>query len=451
MIDKAVQNRPNDGAIVDSLGWVMLRQGSVPEAVRTLERAVELEPEDASINGHLGDAYWAAGRKLEATYQWRRALIFNPAPDDAAKLEAKLQQRTAANGGERPIGSVPDRLTEPAPAKVNLYLHLTGRRDDGYHLLDSLVVFAGIGDTLSAAPAETLSLHVAGPFAAGLAGEPDNLVLRAARALAAEAGVTAGAHLVLDKHLPVASGIGGGSADAAAALRLLCRLWRLAPQPAALARLAAGLGADVPVCLAGSAARMGGVGERLGPAPVLPAVWHRAGQSRNPGGHRRGVPRAARPMVGAGGVARRLGRRGSHGRRPGRIAQRPGAACHRASPGDRRRPGRTRGDAGLPAGADERLGRHLLRPLSRCRHGSRGTRTLAEAGPVVLGRLAAKRLSEALPRAARDLFTPAPDGASPSGKATDFDSVIRRFDPSRPSQPGSSAVPECDIPSGGMD
>src|SRR4029077_20905455 len=100
----------------------------------------------------------------------------------------------------------------------------------------SLVVFAGIGDTLSATPADALVLHVAGPFAAGLARDPDNLVLRAARALAAEAGVTAGARLVLDKHLPVASGIGGGSADAAAALRLLCRLWRVAPQPAALAR-----------------------------------------------------------------------------------------------------------------------------------------------------------------------------------------------------------------------
>ena len=91
MIDKAVQHRPNDGAIVDSLGWVMLRQGEVAEAVRTLERAVELDPEDASINGHLGDAYFAAGRKLEATYQWRRALTFNPEPDDVAKLEAKLQ------------------------------------------------------------------------------------------------------------------------------------------------------------------------------------------------------------------------------------------------------------------------------------------------------------------------------------------------------------------------
>ncbi len=91
MIEKAVALQPNDGAIVDSLGWVMLRQGDVAEAVKTLERAVELEPEDPSINGHLGDAYWAAGRKLEATYQWRSALNFNPEPDDAAKLEAKLK------------------------------------------------------------------------------------------------------------------------------------------------------------------------------------------------------------------------------------------------------------------------------------------------------------------------------------------------------------------------
>jgi Flp pilus assembly protein TadD len=91
MIEKAAQRRPNDGAIVDSLGWVMFRQGQLADAVSTLERAVELEPQDASINGHLGDAYWAAGRKLEATYQWRRALTFNPEPDDVAKLEAKLQ------------------------------------------------------------------------------------------------------------------------------------------------------------------------------------------------------------------------------------------------------------------------------------------------------------------------------------------------------------------------
>ena len=165
---------------------------------------------------------------------------------------------------------MPDRLTEAAPAKINLYLHLTGRRDDGYHLLDSLVAFAEIGDVLRAEPAETLSLRVAGPFAGGLAAEPDNLILRAARALATEVGVPPGAHLVLEKHLPVASGIGGGSADAAAALRLLCRLWGLSPDRAVLARLAGKLGADVPACLFGRTCRMGGIGEQLEPAPTLP-------------------------------------------------------------------------------------------------------------------------------------------------------------------------------------
>jgi 4-diphosphocytidyl-2-C-methyl-D-erythritol kinase len=146
-----------------------------------------------------------------------------------------------------------------------------GRRADGYHLLDSLAVFADAGDTLRAEPAAILSLTVDGPFAGALGAEPDNLLLRAARALAAEVGVPAGARLALAKYLPVASGIGGGSADAAAALRLLCRLWRIEPDFAVLGRLAGGLGADVPVCLAGRASRMGGIGERLEPAPRLPA------------------------------------------------------------------------------------------------------------------------------------------------------------------------------------
>jgi Flp pilus assembly protein TadD len=91
MLEKAAAGRPNDGAIIDSLGFVMLRQGEVAQAVATLQRAVELEPEDSTINMHLGDAYAAAGRKLEARYQWRRALTLNPTPDDATKLEAKLQ------------------------------------------------------------------------------------------------------------------------------------------------------------------------------------------------------------------------------------------------------------------------------------------------------------------------------------------------------------------------
>jgi 4-diphosphocytidyl-2-C-methyl-D-erythritol kinase len=155
---------------------------------------------------------------------------------------------------------------EPAHAKVNLYLHVTGRRPDGYHLLDSLAVFPDVADHLSATPAETLSLAVEGPFAPALAGEPDNLVLRAATRLAEAHGLQQGARLVLHKVLPIASGIGGGSADAAAALRLLARLWNV-PIPEGLALA---LGADVPVCLAQRPARMQGIGEILAPAPRLP-------------------------------------------------------------------------------------------------------------------------------------------------------------------------------------
>jgi 4-diphosphocytidyl-2-C-methyl-D-erythritol kinase len=159
---------------------------------------------------------------------------------------------------------------EFAPAKINLFLHVTGRRADGYHLLDSLVVFAGIADRLVVEPSEMLSLAVTGPFAAALSAESDNLVLRAARTLAAECGVRATGALSLDKRIPVASGIGGGSADAAAAVRLLCRVWRLDPDSGTLDRIAAGLGADVPVCLRNRSMRMNGVGEILTPAPALP-------------------------------------------------------------------------------------------------------------------------------------------------------------------------------------
>lgn len=161
-------------------------------------------------------------------------------------------------------------LEEAAPAKVNLFLHVTGRRADGYHLLDSLAVFGPAGDQLVAAPAEGLSLTLDGPFGAALQAEPDNLVLRAARALAAAAGVAPRAALTLRKHLPVASGIGGGSADAAAALRLLNRMWGAGLDDAALRALAAPMGADVPVCVASTPARMQGVGELVSPGPRLP-------------------------------------------------------------------------------------------------------------------------------------------------------------------------------------
>ena len=157
-----------------------------------------------------------------------------------------------------------------APAKINLYLHVVGRRADGYHLLDSLVAFAGVGDTIAAGAAGDLEFALDGPFASDLAGEGDNLVLRAARALAEAAGRPAAAHLALTKRLPVASGIGGGSADAAATLVALRTLWRLDLDDAALARVGLALGADVPVCIAGRSSYMGGIGEEIAPAPVLP-------------------------------------------------------------------------------------------------------------------------------------------------------------------------------------
>jgi 4-diphosphocytidyl-2-C-methyl-D-erythritol kinase len=157
-----------------------------------------------------------------------------------------------------------------AAAKVNLTLRVTGRRADGFHLLDSLVVFAGVGDRVAAEPATGLALTLTGPGAAALQAEPDNLVLRAARALADAAGVPARAALTLEKHLPVASGIGGGSADAAAALRVLDALWGTGLGPDRLRGLAAGLGADVPVCVDSHPMRMRGIGEVLDPVPPLP-------------------------------------------------------------------------------------------------------------------------------------------------------------------------------------
>ena len=106
MIERAAAQRPNDGAVIDSLGWVLLRQGDTAGAVKNLERAVELEPSDPTINAHLGDAYWAAGRKLEAQFQWRRALTLNPEPEDVPKLEAKLRE------GEQALGITPAKAVQ---------------------------------------------------------------------------------------------------------------------------------------------------------------------------------------------------------------------------------------------------------------------------------------------------------------------------------------------------
>ncbi len=165
---------------------------------------------------------------------------------------------------------VAETHVELAPAKVNLFLHIQGRRSDGMHLLDSLVAFADYGDVLSVDPATGLTLELAGEFASALAGEADNLVLRAARRLRAELGVDGGAALRLTKNLPLAAGLGGGSADAAAVVRLLSRFWQRPMAEGRLSELALSLGADVPVCLAGRASLMSGIGEVLHDVAPLP-------------------------------------------------------------------------------------------------------------------------------------------------------------------------------------
>jgi 4-diphosphocytidyl-2-C-methyl-D-erythritol kinase len=164
-------------------------------------------------------------------------------------------------------------LTTRAPAKINLSLHIVRRREDGYHDLESLVAFAGSGDLLVLRPSRELSLETTGPTAAAAAaGAGDNLVLRAARALAERVpGLTLGA-FHLTKRLPVAAGIGGGSSDAAAALRLLAQANDLALEDPRVFEAAHATGADVPVCLDPRARMMRGIGERLGPPIQLPPL-----------------------------------------------------------------------------------------------------------------------------------------------------------------------------------
>ena len=156
-------------------------------------------------------------------------------------------------------------LTETAYAKINLALHVRARRTDGYHELETLFAFAQDGDRLSGALADDLSLTLSGPHAAGLDGEPNNLILRAARGLQVATRTTYGAALHLDKHLPVAAGLGGGSADAAAALRLLAKLWGIDPADPAVMAVARTLGADVPACVQSVTCFGRGRGDELTP------------------------------------------------------------------------------------------------------------------------------------------------------------------------------------------
>jgi 4-diphosphocytidyl-2-C-methyl-D-erythritol kinase len=157
-----------------------------------------------------------------------------------------------------------------AAAKLNLYLHITGRREDGWHFIDSLVAFASIGDKVTVAPAAILNLTIDGPFARDLDGDPSqNLVWRAATLLAKRLGRSANAALTLTKNLPVASGIGGGSSDAAACLVALATLWKCDNKPL-LMEIAAALGSDVPACLAAQPVWLDDIGDRIVEAGPLP-------------------------------------------------------------------------------------------------------------------------------------------------------------------------------------
>lgn len=177
----------------------------------------------------------------------------------------------AANSPRKKTPTKAKAVQLTARAKINLALHVTGQRDDGYHLLDTLVTFAEHGDTLSFEPADQLSLTIGGPEGAALHADDSNLILKAAHAVRDHVGrPSLGAAIHLSKNLPIASGIGGGSADAATTILGLCRLWKLQIDEPDLMQLGLSLGADIPMCLAGVSARVTGIGESVEPMPVKP-------------------------------------------------------------------------------------------------------------------------------------------------------------------------------------
>lgn len=169
--------------------------------------------------------------------------------------------------------TVPKPVFVSAPAKINLFLHVGQRRADGYHDLESVAVFTFHNDRVWLEPADTFSLSISGPCAAGLSNEDDNLVLRAARALADRTGRRDGVRISLQKMIPIASGVGGGSADAAAVLRGLARLWDLDISAGDLSDVARSIGADVPACLVSEALIMQGLGERITKLTPFPEFW----------------------------------------------------------------------------------------------------------------------------------------------------------------------------------
>lgn len=156
-----------------------------------------------------------------------------------------------------------DRIFEVAPAKINLYLHIQGRRSDGMHLVDSLIVFADQGDIINVSPSKDILIDRCGPMADGLPPIQDDLVYHATKLLAKIARVRVGAKIGVKKNLPIASGIGGGSADAAATIRALLKLWKITLTPSELLIITQKLGADTAVCLRSRPTRVTGIGEKL--------------------------------------------------------------------------------------------------------------------------------------------------------------------------------------------
>ena len=160
-----------------------------------------------------------------------------------------------------------------APAKINLYLHVVGRRRDNYHLISSLVIFLGIFDTISVSESKTLKLNIKGPFAKYLGPKKGNSVIKAALALRKFCNLKTGAEITLTKNLPISSGIGGGSTDCAATIKLLLKLWKIKIGNKELMKLGQSLGADVPVCLIGRPSFIGGIGEDIKTIESFPNIW----------------------------------------------------------------------------------------------------------------------------------------------------------------------------------
>ena len=165
-----------------------------------------------------------------------------------------------------------DTIRVYARAKINLYLHVLNRREDGYHELDSLFVFGDLADVIAVTPARSLRLEIRGPFAGKLSDKEENSVLRAARLLADAVQIRPQTKITLTKNLPIAAGLGGGSADAAAVLRALAELWRISPSAVDLTLLGLGIGSDVPACLLSEPCYVSGIGEQIEPIPALPAL-----------------------------------------------------------------------------------------------------------------------------------------------------------------------------------